>query len=860
MSRPVIPLLIAFMAGIVCASLVAIPVLPVQLCLVTALLLILRELQRGNRGRALTCHILTAFVFLGLLETTLYLHPRLANNHISTFPRAGKIAVEGMIADNPRASPDKTELQVLASRIFVDGRYLPVSGRILLNIREPYPFGYGDYIRFQSRIRIPRNFGNPGGFDYERHLRQRGILARAFVTGATGFVVLRKETGSRFRTGLERFRNLIRERIRETAPGTEGMIIQAMILGDQKGIPREVMENFNRTGTTHIIAISGFNIGIVAIFSLFVIRLLLKSSEYILLRYTITRVATFGAIVVVILYTFIAGAGISVVRASLMVVLFMIAILINRERDLYNTLALAALVILIATPYSLFDISFQLSFVAVASLLFLTPRLAALLPPLPPPKSAHPTREEQLIGRGRKLIRGGVLFFFASLSATIGTLPLILLYFNRLSLIGLAANLIVVPILGVIAIPLCLFIVVAVPLSAVLAEITVRIAATLVSVSLSLITLLATVPWSSIPVPTPTLPEIGAFYLLLAAAGFWLDRRTGTASERMPINRALFAKIVPLFVALFFLLDGTWFFLEGQHAGRLTLTAVDVGQGSATLVRFPGGKRFLVDGGGFFDDSFDVGRYVLAPFLWKERITRIDTVVLTHPHPDHLQGLPYILEHFSVGEVWTNGDTSAAAGTQDFHRIIRERNIPLRIVSALTPPQEISGVMIRILNPAGLSTIPHAISQREEDAPEEPNDSPPVSARRSPRVADEVNDRSLVIKLSFGRRSFLLPGDISTSSELRLALSSSALDSDVLFVPHHGGPRSSTPPFLEKVNPRLAVISCGVDNVFRVPHPDVMRRLAQSCSHIYRTDRDGAVTIETDGEDLRVRTFRQRDS
>ncbi len=860
MSRPVIPLLIALMAGIVCAGLVAIPVLPVQLCLVLALLLILRELRKEKRERALAWRVLAAFFFLGLLEMTLYLHPRLDDNHISGFSRAGKIAVEGMIVDDPRVSPDRTELLVQTSRVLVGGRYHPVWGRVLLHIREPYPFSYGDYIRFQSRIRMPRNFGNPGGFDYERYLRQRGILARAFVSDATGFVVIRKETGDRLRTGLERFRNLIRERIRETAPGTEGAIIQAMILGDQKGIPRDVMENFNRTGTTHIIAISGFNIGIVAVFSLFVIRRLLNSSEYLLLRYTVTRVATLGAIVVVIFYAFIAGAGISVMRASLMVVLFMIAILINREYDLYNTLALAAFVILVASPYSLFDISFQLSFTAVVALLFLTPRLAALLPPLPPPRAATPTRKHRILSWGRKLVRGGLLFFFASLSATIGTLPLILLYFNRLSLIGLAANLIVVPILGVIAIPLCLFIVVAVPLSTVLTEVTIRIAEALVSVSLSLVTLLAAVLWSSVPVPTPTLPEIGAFYLLLAAAGFWMDGRTRKAPHALPGHTVLFVKIVPVIAALFFLLDGAWFYLQSRQAGKLTVTAIDVGQGSAILVRFPGGKRFLIDGGGFFDDSFDVGRYVVAPFLWKERITRIDTVVLTHPHPDHLQGLLYILQHFSVGEVWTNGDPSDTAAAQEFHRIIRTRHIPVHAVSALTPLHEISGVLIHILNPPGASVIPGASSRGENDDAEDPNSPSPLSAKRGPRAADEVNDRSLVIKLTFSRRSLLLPGDVSTVAESRLAYTSAPLASDVLFVPHHGSARSSTAPFLEKVSPRLAVISCGVDNVFRVPHPDVLRRLARSCSHIYRTDRDGAVTIETDGDGLRVKTFRQRKS
>ena len=238
-----------------------------------------------------------------------------------------------------------------------------MNGRISLDpgasfsMSEPYPFHYGDYIRFQSSIRLPHNFGNPGGFDYEKYLRIRGILARAFVDDAPSrFVVLRRETGNAFRTRIERFRNLIRKSILETSPGTDGKIIQAMILGDQKEIPNEVMEKFNRTGTAHIIAISGFNVGIVAVFALFIIRLFLKSSEYLQLRCNVGRISTLFAILIVIFYTFIAGSGISVVRASIMIVLFLVAILINREGDLYNTLALAALVILIVTP-SPFSIS-----------------------------------------------------------------------------------------------------------------------------------------------------------------------------------------------------------------------------------------------------------------------------------------------------------------------------------------------------------------------------------------------------------------------------------------------------------------------------------------------------------------------
>ncbi len=449
MSRPVIPLVMALIAGISFSYLFKILTPLVQIALMTSLVLIFLAVIK-KWGQVLYPSLLFSLFLLGILEMNIYLHPHLDNCHISRFIGSEKMSIEGVICENPQVLPEKTELIVSVSRILSKGQYFPVWGRVLLNVRDPYPFHYGDAVRFHSRLRAPRNFANPGGFDYERYLRFRKILVRGFVNDATGIIILRRELGNPLRIQLERFREFIRETIQDTAPGIEGKIIEAMILGDQKEIPKEVMDKFNRTGTTHIIAISGFNIGIVALFSLFVTRLFLKSSEYLILRWNMVLISTLFAILIVILYTFIAGSGISVIRASVMVVLFMAAILINRERDLYNTLALAAFFILIASPYSLFDISFQLSFVAVASLLFLMPKLVNLLPPALRSDSIGQTRKEWLLNQIKKALRTTVLFFFASLSATLGTLPLVLFYFNRLSLVTLVANLLVVPILGVI--------------------------------------------------------------------------------------------------------------------------------------------------------------------------------------------------------------------------------------------------------------------------------------------------------------------------------------------------------------------------------------------------------------------------
>jgi competence protein ComEC len=864
MSTPVVPLAIALMTGISCSYLFNIPGPLVQITLTAALVLTLLALKKKWRN-VFYPNLLFALFLLGILEMNMYLHPHLDRNHISYFIGYGKLNVEGVICGNPQVSPEKTELIICVSRVLMNVQYIPVSGQVLLTVREPYPFHYGDAVRFHSRLRIPHNFRNPGGFDYERYLRFRGILVRGFVNDVAGIIILRREIGNPFRIRLERFRELIRKKILDTAPDTEGRIIQAMILGDQKEIPKEAMEKFNRTGTTHIIAISGFNISIVALFSLFVVRLLLKSSEYLLLRWNMIIISILFSILIVILYTFIAGAGISVIRASVMVVIFMAAILINRERDLYNTLALAAFSILVVSPFSLFDISFQLSFVAVASLLFLTPRLVALLAPPLASDSIALTRRKCFLNYVNKALRHLVIFFFVSLGATLGTLPLILFYFNRLSLVTLIANMIVVPILGIIAIPFCLFIVIAVPISPRLADIIIQFSALLVRISLYLTERLASLPWSSVFVSTPTILEIVAFYLLLISAGFWLERLKNGGIKAKTKKASFLYKVIPVLLILFFAVDVTWIYLKGLQKGMLSMTAVDVGQGSAILVRLPGGRRMLVDGGGFFDESFDVGKYVLAPFLWHERISRIDIVVLTHPHPDHLQGLLFILENFHVDEVWTNGEISDSPLYHSFLQIIRDRGISMRPMSDKTPEMNFSGVSVRILYPQGTSTIHHRADSFLRPANTETNEigalsSSNILVKKRSNISDEINEHSLVIKLSFGSRTFLLPGDVTEISEARMVSASFDLKSDVLFVPHHGGSHSSTLSFLEKVRPQMAVVSCGFDNVFRFPHPETLRRFEILGTRVYRTDRDGAITIVTDGKDLRSSVFRRGSS
>jgi competence protein ComEC len=423
MEQPLIPLLCAFAAGITAGHFCHVADLPLMISLLLVLILLLAASIKKSAKLIAILVILSSALF-GILDVNQYLYREPDATHIINYVGREKLILEGVICESPDASPDRTELTVSANRLIGENADTRVEGLILLNVEGRREFKYGDAIRFTTRLKVPHNFQNPGGFDYAKYLRYKGVMVRGFIKDPARIAVLRENQGNIFKLHLERFRAYSKKFIMENTSSPEGEIIQAMILGDQKEIPKAVMENFNKTGTTHIIAISGFNIGIIAFLSFAIIRLVMKSSAYLLLRFNIVKASTVFAIVPVIIYTFIAGMGISVVRAAIMAVTFMIAIIFGKDRDLYNSLALAALVILAVSPPSLFDVSFQLSFMAVWAILFITPRLVLMIPA---DDRGEMPRYKVWAAR---IYKNVAVFVIVSFSATLGTLPLIVFYFN----------------------------------------------------------------------------------------------------------------------------------------------------------------------------------------------------------------------------------------------------------------------------------------------------------------------------------------------------------------------------------------------------------------------------------------------
>jgi competence protein ComEC len=822
MRRPLIILLIAFIAGIIAGSYFAFPCY-LLLSLGVFILLFILISMRNNWLTVGFLLVVIFFLLLGIFNIQKYFYFIKDDRNILGYINQDKVIVEGIIIESPIVYPDKNILIVHCERILKNKSYIPTSGNIRLAIGPYLNFQYGDFIRFHSTIRKIHNFNNPGGFDYEYYLNLQGIHATCPITDSSGIMLLRHEAVSGIKLKLESFRNYLKQIIYKNASSPQREVIEAMTIGNQNEIPATVLDNFNKTGTSHILSISGLHIGMVSAVAFFFAFLILKSSEYLMLRFNIIKLAAMAAFLTVLIYAFIAGMGVTVMRSALMALIFLIALISGKQKDLYNTLALAGLIILCVSPEALFDISFQLSFMAVLALIYIVPRLSDI----PSEKiSALPLWMQGII-------RYLYLSVIVCIAATIGTLPLIMYYFNRVSAVTIFANLIAVPLLGTITLAIAMFFILFSFFSPFIAGYFIKLASFFTQISIDIIGKMAAFEWSSIRVVKPDLIEIALIYIFIYLIFQFFGSKQNITAKSNLLPHA-FIKHLLIIIAVFFIADITYLSFRDKLSSDLKITVIDVGQGNSILVRFPGGENMLVDGGGFSKSSFDTGKAVIAPFLYHERISHIDTVVLSHPHPDHLLGLIYIMNNFSVRRIWKSNLPVSAEEYPEWEKSIRINNIEVLPLSNRSTEKIFNGVHIKVLWP------------------------PDYSAEDIGNLSyDEVNDSSLVLKITYGRISFLFPADISSNIEEQLIKSGADLKSDVLVVPHHGSNHASSSDFIKAVSCHYAIASAGKSNTFKHPHPSVVQRYKDAAAEIFRTDRDGAISFTTDGDNLHIRTFMQ---
>ena len=806
--RPLIFILFAFMGGIFFSYLILFP----NHALIFPLLIIFTSLLLASifiSGPFRFFIVVSLFFLTGILFVLNTHHESILLDSVH-----GKenIVIEGTVLQPIRMDKDIARVQVMAEQLFKDDKSIYIREKIYVTIyNHAEIFSPGDRIRFPARIRPFNNFNNPGRYNYSLAMSLKGFSCSASVSDGR-YVVPMGKGNLGFPWGIiEQCRRPIRQFFAERLSEQNHAILSALILGERQNINPDLREPFNITGLGHILAVSGLHIGLIAWLSFGILKWLFSFSYYWILKIDIRKAAAVMTCIPVIAYTFLTGFQVSSQRAMIMVLAFLFSIILGREKDIWSTLALAALIILAFAPTALFSISFQLSFLAVIGILWLAPAIQSHIP--------NPFKQTEQKSLWNHLYFYVIGLIIITISAVLFLLPITSFYFHRVPVTSIPANLIAVPILGFWILPLGLLSAIFIHILPPIAGIFLQLSSWGLDGMMAIIQFWARFQWASFYVVTPNFFEILIFYMLVFFIFFFKGRR--------------WTKIGLCVVLITIFMDISYWAYKTQLNPQLKITYFDVGQGNAALVQFPGNQRMLIDGGGFHRNHFDVGGMVVAPALWHEKINRVDYLVLSHPQSDHMNGLCFIAANFKPKEFWYNGDQVEAPTFQKLFNILETKKIKIFHPVDLSNGRNISNVHVHILNP--------------------PMNSKPISGYYNSR---DLNNRSLVLKLSYEGKSALFPGDLEYSGEQKIIESfGSALQSDFLLAPHHGSKNSCSKAFLKSVEPDLCIISSGSGNFFGFPHPATIQRLKETGTQIIRIDQVGATQILINKKSWKINTF-----
>lgn len=742
-----------------------------------------------NSAPFLLCSAVFFFV-LGLYSMEPYLDAVIPAYNIRNFAARTPVIVEGIVQSRPVVNNRGSNFVLRAESIVREDIPVPACGRLMIYLATgDISLTRGDRIRCLARIAVPHRMGIPGEFDYARYLAYQGVTATGLIAAPDKVVLVRGAAEDSF---LRRF-DLISRRlgnfIRDEVPDKElSSILTALLIGDQKRIPDQLNDAYTKAGVNHILSISGFHVGIIAWFIVVAVLFLTTRFQFLALRLNLRRTALLMAVPAMLAYLFLTGAAPATARSVIMLAAFVLALQVERETDPLNALLLAAFALIVINPPSLFDPSFQLSFLALWGIVITTPLVANKLP--------------------RVWQRNLIPLVAASCAASCATIIPVLFYFGQASFNGVISNLLIVPILGYGAV-LAGFI--ALPLVYLLppaAHMLLWCAAQLVALSNWLVTFFSQFPLISFH--TITRLDMACFVCFMMLITFLRRSRSTCALCALPPLVAIAAHLST----------------PAMADGRLHITMLSVGQGESLLVRFPDGKTMVVDGGGYLhDNGRDFGRQTLGPALRKLGVRRIDRLVLTHSHPDHIGGLPFVARTFPVSEFWEPAGGGIGEQYAQLRTALAERHVPRRSLASGDEFTFDGGVKLTVLSPPKRSA-PLRLSADEM----------------------EMNSRSLVFRLSFGSFSMLFTADAGVAAEERIATDTAELASTVLKAGHHGSRYSTSEILLNRVSPSLALISAGRDNPFGLPAQQTLERLQRHGVKICRTDRDGTIELTSNGD------------
>ncbi len=733
------------------------------------------------------------FFASGLFSYSISISPPVDPSHLVHYVDGKAASFHGRIVDMVHYPDGRGRVDLEVHSLEREGARRKVHGRMRLFFGESpedqRAILPGDLVWLRTRMRHPSLFGTPGEFNYPRYLSARSIYVTGYLKSLHEMAVAPQDvpwySADFFRRLRFRLASMI---VRQD--DDQSVLTAALLVGDKSRLLPQQREILSRGGISHLFSISGLHLGLVACYGYHLLLLGWRRSESLLLHFPPRRYLPLALTPVLLFYVMLTGGALPTLRAFFMAVVGILLWMSGWRTHPLNLVWAAAFVFLLAQPLLIFDVSFQLSFAAVTAIVACVGRWSSFC-------------EDY-----SRSLRWFCLLGVTTLVASLATLPLVLANFHLLAPAGLLTNFIAVPVIALLALPLGLVAVVLLPLWPTASQLLLSIVHPLLGMVQEVTGWL--IDW----------PFLGGWRLFFSPGQLWcLALVVAALILPLRLTHAYAGRVAAVGLCLVFFL---WSFSPSGHTRRLTVTAVSVGQGDATLLSFGGRRHILIDGGGLYSDTFDVGERLVAPALGHLGVHRLDAVVLTHDHPDHRKGLEFILENFEVDQFWTPSTTELS--TSALGDLLARRGIPIRHF-------EPGWTVIDRFAPYKLNIF-----------------QPPLHLSRE-------NDRSLVLQAELDEKSVLLTGDLERAGIEQLLLQPFPGAVCLLKMPHHGSAGSLPGKLVDHVKPEMAFVSSGRDNRYRLPAAEVLEVLREDGIPLLRTDTQGTLRWSTDGQTHRAEVW-----